>query len=487
MKKYSFPICFISTLLCLLPLSLWAQPRSLSLEECRELAVKSNINYKISQEKVEESEALKKMAFTQFFPKATANGAYLWNEKNIQILSGDRQYRLNNLGSGAVEMLTDKLPWWTPSSVMEDISGYLNEQVGLPLNSLGSDIANVFNVDMSNVWAGAITVYQPIFLGGKLRAMYQSASALAEMSHLQLDKAKEDLIISVDEAFWRVIAVSEKLALAEQYCSLLDTLENNVSLMVEAEVATQGDLAKVRVKKNEAQMSLAKASNGLALSKMLLLQMCGLDLDGDYEFVSPTDLESKDTLSEINLQEVFGSRNELRQLAQASKIADAAVTIARSTLLPNLIAQGSYVVSNPSIFNGFQNKFDGMYSVGAVLNIPLCHAGSFYALKAAKHRRNQVQLQVSDAQDKITLQVNKINYELKVAKIKLAQAESAIEQAEQNLKLAQESFAAGMVSSSDLLQAQTAWMQANAERLDASIEARMAYIYLQQALGRPVE
>ena len=80
--------------------------------------------------------------------------------------------------------------------------------------------------------------------------------------------------------------------------------------------------------------------------------------------------------------------------------------------------------------------------------------------------------------------MNKLNYELEVANRKLAQAQSNLENAEENLRLADESFEAGVISSSDLMAAQTAWLSAKSEVVDAEIETRMDYLYLQQALGR---
>lgn len=64
------------------------------------------------------------------------------------------------------------------------------------------------------------------------------------------------------------------------------------------------------------------------------------------------------------------------------------------------------------------------------------------------------------------------------------QAQSNLENAEENLRLADESFDAGVISSSDLMAAQTAWLSAKSEVVDAEIETRMDYLYLQQALGR---
>ena len=63
------------------------------------------------------------------------------------------------------------------------------------------------------------------------------------------------------------------------------------------------------------------------------------------------------------------------------------------------------------------------------------------------------------------------------------QAESNLDMANENLRLADESFKAGVCSSSDLMMAQTAWLQAEGEVLDARIEIEMTKLYLEQALG----
>ena len=465
------------------PVVFHAQTRVLTLDSCRALALQSNTNLKISTEKKQEKEALRKAAIAQFFPKATANGLYLWNEKSIQLLSDEQKDRLNNLGSTAVSDISLDFPTWLPQTFQQSFTNLLADRIGEPVNNMGSHVVEAMDLDITNVWAGAATIYQPIYMGGKLRALYKAAAALAELSNLQYDKSRADLLLSVDEAYWRVVSVRQKLALAQQYSDLLDTLTRNIEYMVEAEVATQGDLAKVKVKRNEARMSLAKAQSGLALSQMLLEQICGLDFDGDYQFVEPETLQSRDALDSIDMQQVFAQRSELRQLQQAEQLATAGVRAARSALLPNLVAQGSYVVTNPNLFNGVEKEFGGMFTVGAVLNVPIAHPDAIFATKAAKHRRNQVRLQMQEAQEKITLQVSKLNYELRVANTKLAQAQSNMDEAEDNLQLAQESFAAGLISSSDLLMAQTAWQKAGSDLLDARIEVQMDYLYLCQALG----
>lgn len=48
--------------------------------------------------------------------------------------------------------------------------------------------------------------------------------------------------------------------------------------MIAEGVATKADGLSVKVKVNEAEMTLTKVNDGLSLSKMLLCQLCGLDL-----------------------------------------------------------------------------------------------------------------------------------------------------------------------------------------------------------------
>ena len=121
---------------------------------------------------------------------------------------------------------------------------------------------------------------------------------------------------------------------------------------------------------------------------------------------------------------------------------------------------------------------------GVVINFPILHPGAFYYIKAAKHKRQEVAYQMEEAREMIELQVNKLSYELELAYKKLAQSQSNLDNAEENLKLADESFKAGMASSSDLMAAQTAWVQAKGEVLDAEIEIEMSRLYLKQALGK---
>ena len=184
-----------------------------------------------------------------------------------------------------------------------------------------------------------------------------------------------------------------------------------------------------------------------------------------------------------SLEEVYSRRGEMKMLRISDSIAREGVRMAASTLKPNVAVTGGYLLTNPNVFNGFSNSWGGTWMAGVVVNVPLVHVGGIYAIKAAKAKRREIELQTEEARELIELQVSKVRYELELAYKKKVQAESSLVQAEENLRLADESFKAGMCSSSDLMMAQTAWMQARTEVIDANIEIEMGRVYLKQALG----
>ena len=472
----------------------------LTLDTCRARALRANTGLKRSEVKREETEALQKVALWQMLPKVSTNGGYVWTEKSVNLLSDDNKQRISHMGDETVSDLStalhnefDDIPVVGTAISTRLDNALTNSNLGPHLNGIGEEIVQGMETDTRNMGVATVTLTQPVYMGGKLVAAYRTARLLNELSGLEYNKEREATLVAVDEAYWQVVSVQYKKELAEQYAALLDTLERNVQMAMEAEMATKGDLAKVRVKRNEAQMNLTKATNGLALAKMLLAQRCGMPLESDFVVNEKYGMMNKERLDyatdssliiqHSSLEEVYSRRGEMKMLRISDSIAREGVRMAASTLKPNVAVTGGYLLTNPNVFNGFSNSWGGTWMAGVVVNVPLVHVGGIYAIKAAKAKRREIELQTEEARELIELQVSKVRYELELAYKKKVQAESSLVQAEENLRLADESFKAGMCSSSDLMMAQTAWMQARTEVIDANIEIEMGRVYLKQALG----
>ena len=337
--------------------------------------------------------------------------------------------------------------------------------------------------DIHNIFAGTIGFTQPIFMGGKIKELYNIAHYGENLAIAQQDNKKIELLLEVDEAYWRVVSVENKVALAKEYRDLIAKVDSNVTIMIEEGVATKAESLKVKVKLNEAEMTLTKAEDGLNLSKMALNQLCGMQLDETYK-LADQDLESETVTQLIPIKEAIDNRPEIKALTQVENIARSNEKIMKSRFMPNIGLTGNYLISNPNVYNGYEKEFGGMFTVGVVANIPLFHFGDrIHTLNAAKSQRKIATLQLEETKEKIQLQIQQNSYKLGESIRKKIATQRNIEQAQENLRYATEGFDAGIITSTDLLSAQTAWLSAKSENIDAIIDVMLNQLYLKRASG----
>lgn len=150
--------------------------------------------------------------------------------------------------------------------------------IATPLNGLGQSLVDAFRTDTRNIYTGALTLTQPLYMGGKIRAYNKITKYAEELAQQQHNTGIQEVILSTDQAYWQVVSLASKKKLAEGYLELLQKLESDIDKMIVEGVATKADGLSVKVKVNEAEMTLTKVNDGLSLAKMLLCQLCGLDL-----------------------------------------------------------------------------------------------------------------------------------------------------------------------------------------------------------------
>lgn len=456
MKRTILLLTFVVTVSCM-----HAQ-RMLTLEECRNLAIQNNKELQISGEKIKMADNEKKAAFTKYFPQLSANGAYMWNQKDINLLD-----------MGALS-----------SSLSSSLGGLAQ----LPMiQHLMSGVNDMQHLDVQNIWVGNVSLVQPVFMGGKIvnyNQITKFAKQLAEsMNNLQL----QDLIYKTDETYWQVISLVNKKKLADAYVDLLRKMDSDVTAMIYEGVATEADGLSVKVKLNEAEMAQTKVENGLALTRMLLAQICGLSLEEDLSLADEKldNFPVETTQASADLNEAFMNRNELRSLDLATKIYKRKERIALAEMLPNVALAANYFVTNPNVFNGFKNDFAGMFNVGVMVKVPLSGwwEGT-YRRNSAKTETRIKTLEWQDAREKIELQVNQSVYKVNEAGKKLIASSRNMENAEENLRRANFGFEEGVIPALNLMEAQTAWVSARSSLIDAQIEVKLTEVYLSKALGK---
>ena len=477
---------FLLTILLHLTFIVKAQT-SPSLDSCRALALANNKDLLISHEKINAAHYQRKAAFTNYLPNFSATGAYMRNQKEFSLLNNDQKAALSGLGSnlaGPIGQAAAGIIATYPE--LAPLISSLTGSLPAALDQAGNSLVDALRTDTRNVYAGAITLTQPLYMGGKIRAYNKITKYAEELARQQHNGGMQEVIMSTDQAYWQVISLVNKKKLAEGYLKLLQQLDSDVEKMIAEGVATKADGLSVRVKVNEAEMTLTKVEDGLSLARMLLCQLCGLDLSSPITLADENmeNIPLIPTDTHFDLSTAYENRPEIRSLELATQIYKQKVNVTRAEHLPSIALMGNYMVTNPSVFNSFENKFKGMWNVGVMVQLPIWHWGEgIYKTKAAKAEARIAQYQLQDAREKIELQVNQAAFKVNEAGKKLVMASKNMEKAEENLRYATLGFREGVIATSNVLEAQTAWLSAQSEKIDAQIDVKLTEIYLKKSLG----
>ena len=457
-----------------------------SLDSCRNMALANNKQLMMSRQQIQTAKYQKKEAFAAYLPALDFAGGYVYNQKNISIFGSDQM-----LPTQSFNLQTQKYEY---NLVKNPATGepVINPETGMPIpETIALIPKDAMEFDIHNVFFGALTLTQPIFMGGKIVALNKITKYAEELAQQMHSSEAENVIYAVDAAYWQVVSLKAKYKLAQSYVNLLDSLQRNVKLMVEQGVATKSDQLSVDVKVNSAKVDLTKVENGLVLSRMALAQVCGLPLDETFT-LEDEDLDNlsgaAEAMQPYDIQQVYQRRHDLQALRLGIDIMGQKKKVAMSSMLPTIAAIGAYSFSNPNMYNGYQKKVAGGFSVGVTVTVPIWHwGGNYYKYKAAESEELAMKLKLQDAEELVSLQVKQAAYRADESLKTYEMTQSNLESANQNLRSATVAFREGVATTDNVMAAQTAWLKANSECIDAMIDVHLCDTYLSKVLGTMVE
>ncbi len=469
----------LSLIVSLFAVVAWGQGE-VSLDSCRAMALRNNKQLQRANVDIEVASYQRKEAAAAYLPNIDFQASYMYNQKKISLIAEDALLPVKtfNLASQGYEFAVVTHPV-TGEPILNNGQPIPQQVALLPKSAMTYNIHHLM--------AGAITVTQPIYMGGKIRSMNELTRQAEQLAMSKRDIQAQEIIYEVDAAYWLVVSLEAKQRLARSYVALVEQLQTDVKRMLDQGVATRSTLLNVDVKLNEAQVDLTKVDNGLTLSRMALAQLCGLPVstplrlvDENRESIGQTRLRSTD----FDISQVWNRRSELQALRLGAEIYDQKARVARSEMLPQIAAFGAYHATNPNTYNGFKNRFGFGFTVGAMVKIPIWHFGGLSnKYKAAQAEAKARRLDIAEAQEKIELQVNQAAFRYQEALKTREKTRANLAVADENLRMAQVGFKEGVSTSDDVMTAQTAWLKARSEDIDAEIDIRLCDTYLSKVLG----
>lgn len=460
--------------------------QTFTLDSLRQMALQQSKTMAISQAEETKSLHQQKAARTAYLPKVALSATYMRTGDEISLLNDTQKAALPQMGTGLLQSLG---PDAAIIAAQYPELAALFPKIGEGLNQAGANLVDALKTDTRNLSLASLMLTQPLYMGGKIRAMNQITDQARLIARQKGRQAEQELLLDVEQAYWQVVSLSAKRRIATQYVDMTRRLEGDMTQMIEEGVATKASGLSVSVKAGEAEMTLKKVNNALTLSRMALCRLCGLPLDSpitlaDEMLEELPGLQTSATDASTDTLTAFAHRPELQMLESALTISRRQVDVARSDFMPQLALTGGLLTTYPGLTNGFEKKFKGTWAVGVALKVPVWNWGEGrHKVQAARADATIAALRLDEAKEQIALSLKQAGQRVEEADEQYALSLRNLARAEENLFTARQGFAEGVVVTSDLLSAQTAWVGAQSDKIDAQIDQRISRSALLKAQG----
>ena len=468
--KYNIAKLALAGIMILPASGVWAQ--KLSIEECRQMALEHNKDKESARLSTEAAQYTKKSVWAQFFPSFSLAA-----------------FGLYDTGTANLSFPTDGLTQTLSSVVTSGVqNGALSVQQAQWLSGLGSSVPK--NLDVAEckvdwVYAAALTLKQPLYMGGKIRASYRMADLAVLMNRQGERLAETQVIQGTDEAYAGVVKAEELVQVAGKYGDLLAALHSDVESAVRHGLALDNDLMKVEVKQNEVALQLRRAENAVRLAKMNLCHHIGkplssdVEVSGEYPAVADASTLQTDDVS---------ARPEYAVLEHSAELAKQQEKVARSDMRPQLALLAKYGYTHGGKVNGDALVDGWNFGGGVTLSVPLYHFGErTNKVKAARTKWQQACLEKDNKEEMMLLEVAQAANSLDEARLEVELSEKSLTQAESSMKLSGQRYKAGTEKLSDYLEAQASWQKAYETKVNAHFQLYLSSVNYLRSAGHLVE
>ncbi|HEV7379124.1 MAG TPA: TolC family protein [Dyadobacter sp.] len=330
----------------------------------------------------------------------------------------------------------------------------------------------------------SLTIAQPIYAGGKIKIGRDLATKGVQIQEAQKALTETEVLLNVDKAYWQIVSVKEKIKLAETFKALLTSLDKELTNSYDAGMIYKNDLLRVQVQRNETELNISKATDGLELSKMNLAQIIGAPLDSD---LMPADsvIGTFDAIAAGSSESAIEGRAEIALLKKVVELEELQEKMLKADFRPTVgVLAGGFVgvgkKMNIETGGNSMASYFGMLSV----NIPIWDWGQKASkVKEQGFKLRAQQIQLAETKELLSLEIQNAYFGLNQAAKKIELSGASLAQAEENLRLSNDRFKAGTVTGQDVLEAQTLWAQANSNIIDARIEYKVSEAVYKKAIG----
>ena len=348
-------------------------------------------------------------------------------------------------------------------------------------------VPRVLYPDAPDNYRTGLDLQWPIYSGGRTDALERAARAEASAAAADVAVAQADLRLEVARAFWALVTARATVAVLDQSLLRAQTQVSDVRQRLGVGLVPPNEVASAEAQESRQRMLLIEARNQRDLSSAALARLIGADLLQPIEPAAVLDLAAPTALSAGGLvAEARAMRDERRALAYRIEAADEQRAAAEDSRRPVIAVTAGfdYARPNPRIFPRAE-RWDDAWDVGVAATWSLWDGGR---ARADAARAGKVvaaaEQRLAEFDSIVALEVRQRMLEIDSGRAAVAAAGDTVRAAAEARRVVAERYSAGVITQTEVLDADVALLQAELDRTRAIAGVRFAEARVARALGR---
>jgi outer membrane protein len=338
----------------------------------------------------------------------------------------------------------------------------------------------------------------PIYNGGRTDALVRAAEAEARASAQDVEVTRADLRLEVARTYWALVTATATVSVVQEAVARADAHLADVRSRFDNGLLPPNDVSAAEAQRSREEIQLIEARNVRSSALEDLRRLVGVAGD-----VVPTEPLSAAPVPPPQTTpgapapaagvQASGitflppvERAEQRALTERIAASEERVEALAAGLRPtvSLLANGDYANPNARIFPR-EGLWQTSWEVGVAVNWTLWDGGRVAAESAeAQAATRALHARYAETTSLIATDVRQRQLDLASARAALRAADAAVASATETRRVLGERFDVGVATSTEVLEAQLALLQAELDRTRTLASIRLAEARLERALGR---
>jgi TolC family type I secretion outer membrane protein len=437
MKKVFLLVAF-----CMASPRIMAQPKTLSLDECVQIAVDKN----------------PQIVQSRFYLKSAGKDVLTGVSRFLPYVDATLGYSHSVAG---------------PSSQLR-----IDPRTGIPVSERPNEISS---------WSSSagLNVNQSLFSGSNIFNLSRGLN-MKKSAEYDFSKMKQDIIFRVKERYYTLLKTQKLLEVQEESIKLWEESYKRAQVQYRVGKAPKSDELKAKVQLEQARLALIEAQNNLSVSKASLNHVLGFDVDTEIQVLdSPETTDVEFDYQEASSNSMKNHPSVLKGMTDA-KASKAGIGAAASDFLPSVSAYYGYSWRNEK-FDQIKNILNQDYNwyTGVQLSIPLFTGFSRIAsVGKARLEYQSAKEALLQTEKDVALELKQAYFALGQSKKKIVVSQDAEAAAEEDLRLNREKYSLGSGTMLDLINAQVSYTTSRSDRIQAAYDIKINFARLLRAMGK---